>query len=116
VTLDLTDRAVWLILLAPLGFDKFADQLFCFCRGSAGRPYDYLGIDGIGTDKSFLHVGFARFCSDECTNVLQQIAGSFKAVKPWMVAPSGFKGQADRFGLYELALAEGWTPLVTVRD
>ncbi len=100
--LDLSDAALWEIVPLELTTEQEA-RLYWFCRGSSGRPYDYLGIAGIGVDLSHLHVGCARFCSNEVVNVLQQTCGLWPGVSPWMVAPSGFQGKKDRYGLFEMA-------------
>lgn len=106
-TLDLTDPKVWQIVPLPMQSIVSEEELLWFCKGSTGRPYDYIGIAGIGTDLSKLHIGYARFCSDECCNALQQCFGLWPGINPSLVAPSGFAGQKDRYGLYELAVALG---------
>jgi hypothetical protein len=108
-TLDLSDELIWKLLEMPVMLGT--ENLYWFCRGSSGRPYDYIGIAGIGTDLSHLHVGAARFCSNECTNTLQQVVALWPGINPWMVAPSGFQNQHGRYGLYEMCVSAGWAGL-----
>ena len=102
-TIDLSDDSLWVTVPLVLSGEQ-ETALYWFCRGSTGRPYDFMGIAGIAMDTR-AHSGFARFCSEACCEALQVIGGWWQGIQPWHVAPSGFEGHGDRHGLYELATA-----------
>jgi hypothetical protein len=101
VTLDLSDPALWTPVPVPVSDDQEID-LFWFCKGSAGREYDYAGLLGIGLDTKD-HSDDRRFCSEACYEALNAVAGLWPGHLRWHVAPSGFEKLGDRVGLYELA-------------
>jgi len=100
-TIDLTDLELWTIVPLPIEphLEPFA---MWYSLGSSGRPYDFAGILGIGTDTK-AHTDFARFCSEECFELIKKITGWWPGIERWHVAPSGFQQRGDRYGLYELA-------------
>lgn len=100
-TLDLTDAAIWKIVPIPATADQERNA-YWFCLGDSGRPYDFIGLAGIGTDQVHLRNTSARFCSNCCAHVMQQCLGMLPGVDPWLIAPSGFDGPGNRHGLYEL--------------
>lgn len=99
---DLSNTALWTII--PMVEDaEIEKRIRWYTLGACGKPYDSLGILGIGWNAPNVHNEADRFCSEACLEALQMAGGLFFGVAPrWMVAPSG--SPAGGYGLYELAL------------
>jgi hypothetical protein len=103
--IDLTNKDEWTVVpLTNITDPHVMEKALWYCKGSSDRAYDYIGICGIGIDKTDMHWTQARFCSEEVTVVLQEVFGMFPGMHSWRVAPSGFGATDDLslHGLYEL--------------
>jgi hypothetical protein len=102
-TIDLSNPAEWTIVDIPVIFDSWTmTKAVWFCKGSDGRAYDGVGIVGIGTGQARVHDPFARFCSEMCAEIGQEVfdLAPLRGKNAWQIAPSG--RPRGGFGLYEL--------------
>jgi hypothetical protein len=104
--IDLTKPAgMWTVLEWPTTQSQ-NDFLRGFCEGMNDRPYDSMGIVGIGLETG-THIGYDRFCSECGAQAVNAVTGQLNGIDRWMVAPSCVS-DGKRFGLYELCVANGW--------
>jgi hypothetical protein len=95
-TIDLTQPAgLWTVLETP-STQQQIDFINAFCAGSDGKPYDSMGIVGIGAENG-VHDPRDRFCSELAVELCQKAQGLFPNFLRWMVAPSG-PTTGKRFG------------------
>lgn len=105
-TIDLSNRLEWTIIGLPPSDTITMAKAEWFCKGTAGRLYDGVGIVGIGTGQARVHDPYARFCSETCAEIGQQVfqLPVLSGLNAWQIAPSG--KPRNGFGLYELMVGQ----------
>jgi hypothetical protein len=98
--IDLTDTELWNIVNYPTAPSQ-DDLILAWCKGRQGRRYNFAGIAAIANGTRFTD-SHDDFCSQCCVELAQDNLDLWPGLPPYWVAPSGWRGDPRRRGLFEL--------------
>jgi hypothetical protein len=107
--IDLSDASLWAVVNLPTSPSQ-NERILAWCQGRRGRRYNFSGIEGILLGRAITD-SHDDFCSQCCTELLQDNLGLWTGLPPYWVAPSGWRNDPRRRGLFELVSGtQSWPP------